>query len=48
MSIQDCPEQNNINTEEQIRRELGEYVEAPWTIIESYFRGQHLRQTVRH
>ena len=45
MSIQQYSEQN---IEEQIKRELGEYVEAPWTIIGSYFRGQHLRQTVRH
>ena len=24
------------------------YIETPWTIIESYFKGQHLRQLVRH
>ena len=24
------------------------YIEAPWTIIESYFRGQHLDRLVRH
>ena len=32
----------------QLTKELGEYVEAPWDIIGSYFRGSHLRQTVRH
>ena len=24
------------------------YIEDPWTIIESYFRGQHLDRLVRH
>jgi len=27
---------------------LGEYIEEPFTIIESYFRGQHLERLVRH
>ena len=27
---------------------LGEYIEDPYTIIESYFRGQHLDRLVRH
>jgi len=27
---------------------LGEYVEEPYTLIESYFRGQHLERLVRH
>ena len=27
---------------------LGEYIEEPYTIIESYFRGQHLDRLVRH
>ena len=29
--------------QEFIQENLGEYIEAPWTIIESYFKGQHLR-----
>ena len=44
---------NNIKMTEtekqnQLIQELGEYVEAPWDVIGSYFRGSHLRQTVRH
>ena len=27
---------------------LGDYVEEPFTIIESYFKGQHLERLVRH
>ena len=27
---------------------LGSYVEEPYTIIESYFEGQHLERLVRH
>ena len=27
---------------------LGEYIEEPYAIIESYFRGQHLDRLVRH
>ena len=31
-----------------LKREVGEYVEAPWDIVSSYFHGTHLKQTVRH
>lgn len=31
-----------------LKREVGEYVEAPWDILGSYFHGTHLKQTVRH
>jgi len=38
----------NANTmdevERRIRENVGMYIEAPWTIIESYFRNQHLKQ----
>lgn len=34
--------------ERRIRENVGMYIEAPWTIIESYFRNQHLKQLVRH
>lgn len=29
-------------------KEYGSYIEEPWTILESYFKGQHLRRLVRH
>ena len=28
--------------------EIQEYIETPWSIIETYFAGQHLEQLVRH
>jgi len=31
-----------------IKKELGEYIEAPWEILGSYFRNHHLKRTVRH
>ena len=34
--------------ERSIRENVGSYIETPWTIIESYFRNQHLKQLVRH
>ena len=34
--------------EKDINDNLGKYIETPWTIIESYFKGQHLSQLVRH
>jgi DNA-directed RNA polymerase II subunit RPB2 len=33
---------------ESLKKEVGEYVEAPWDIVSSYFHGTHLKQTVRH
>ena len=36
------------NIEENILSHLGSYTEEPFTIIESYFRGQHLERLVRH
>lgn len=44
-------EEGNMSTEPKtvkLSKELGEYVEAPWDVISSYFRGSHLRQMVRH
>ena len=32
----------------QILGHLGNYVEEPYTLIESYFEGQHLSRLVRH
>ena len=34
--------------QEQIRSRIGNYIEEPWTIIGSYFKGKHLEQLVRH
>ena len=34
--------------EKEINDNLGKYIETPWTIIESYFKDQHLSQLVRH
>ena len=39
---------NMDEIERQIRENVGSYIETPWTIIESYFRNQHLKQLVRH
>ena len=38
----------NTNTSKTFDIEGNPYIEAPWTIIESYFRGQHLDRLVRH
>ena len=37
---------NNLN--ETFDIENDQYIETPWNIIESYFRGQHLERFVRH
>ena len=34
--------------EKHIKNDLGQYINTPWTIIESYFKNQHLKQLVRH
>ena len=36
------------NDEKYIVEHLGEYIEEPYTLIESYFQGQHLERLVRH
>ena len=38
----------DIDFEEQFDLENDQYIETPWNIIESYFRGQHLERLVRH
>ena len=38
----------NNNDEEEFNIENDQYIETPWTIIESYFKGQHLDRLVRH
>ena len=38
----------NNNNEESFDIENDKYIETPWDIIESYFRGQHLERFVRH
>jgi DNA-directed RNA polymerase beta subunit/intein/homing endonuclease len=34
--------------EKKILEHLGEYLEEPYTLVESYFRGKHLERLVRH
>jgi DNA-directed RNA polymerase II subunit RPB2 len=34
--------------EAEIKSNLDKYIETPWTLIESYFKDQHLSQLVRH
>jgi len=38
----------NVNDFERFDLENDQYIETPWNIIESYFRGQHLERLVRH
>jgi DNA-directed RNA polymerase II subunit RPB2 len=38
----------NTNKEETFDIENDQYIETPWDIIDSYFRGQHLERFVRH
>jgi DNA-directed RNA polymerase II subunit RPB2 len=37
-----------MDVNKRINDDFDKYVETPWTIIESYFKGQHLSQLVRH
>ena len=39
---------SNIKSISKMDIEVSKYIEEPWTIIESYFKGQHLDQLVRH
>jgi DNA-directed RNA polymerase II subunit RPB2 len=44
---------NNLNSKETMNSEMfdienDQYIEAPWSIIESYFKGQQLERFVRH
>ena len=39
---------NKENTENKFDIENDQYIETPWNIIESYFKGQHLERLVRH
>ena len=34
--------------ETEIKSNLNKYIETPWSLIESYFKDQHLSQLVRH
>ncbi len=40
--------ENNENTNNIFDIENDQYIETPWNIIESYFKGQHLERLVRH
>lgn len=39
---------SNLEDASNVLSNLGEYIEEPFTIIESYFEGQHLQRLVRH
>jgi DNA-directed RNA polymerase II subunit RPB2 len=41
-------EANMKNLDEPFNLESDQYIETPWNIIESYFKGQHLDRLVRH
>lgn len=41
-------ESNPVDVTDSPLSHLGDYTEEPFTIIESYFRGQHLERLVRH
>jgi len=41
-------EQNICNDGKEVLSHLGEYIEEPYHLIESYFQGQHLERLVRH
>ena len=38
----------SANSENLFDIENDQYIETPWSIIESYFKGQHLERLVRH
>jgi DNA-directed RNA polymerase II subunit RPB2 len=40
--------EKDIELEQPFDLEKEQYIETPWNIIESYFRGQHLERLVRH
>jgi len=39
---------NTMSSEDSFNPEQDKYIETPWSIIESYFKGQHLQRLVRH
>jgi len=39
---------NTMSPEDSFNPEQDKYIETPWSIIESYFKGQHLQRLVRH
>ena len=39
---------DNIKNKKKNHENIDDYLETPWTIIESYFSGQHLKRLVRH
>jgi len=39
---------NTMSSEDNFNPEQDKYIETPWSIIESYFKGQHLQRLVRH
>ncbi len=43
-----CNKEINEKNNDEFNIETDPYIETPWNIIESYFRGQHLDRLVRH
>ena len=41
-------EKSVVSDGKQVLEHLGEYIEEPYNLIESYFQGQHLERLVRH
>ena len=41
-------EKNICDNGKEVLSHLGEYIEEPYQLIESYFQGQHLERLVRH
>ena len=39
---------DNLKNKKKNHENIDDYLETPWTIIESYFSGQHLKRLVRH
>ena len=39
---------NQMYENDEFNIETDQYIETPWNIIESYFKGQHLDRLVRH
>ena len=35
-------------TEKELNKRIKNCIETPWSVIESYFKDQHLSQLVRH
>ena len=46
--VEGYKEKEKEKEKEKFNAENDKYIETPWSIIESYFKGQHLQRLVRH